>query len=50
MDEKNMKFYNMVEKNQRNQTKHKSKQTKQSKPPWIILFLWIMIACQISAS
>ena len=40
----------MAEKNQTNQTKPKTRTTKQSKTTWNILFLWVETACQISAS
>ena len=39
-----------AEKNQANQNKPKTKPTKLSETPWIILFLWIEPSHQISAS
>ena len=40
----------IAEKNQANQTKPKTKPTKLSETPWIILFLWVEPSYQISAS
>ena len=40
----------MGDENQTNQLKPKLKQTKPSKTPWFILFLWVEPKCRISAS